>query len=79
MFPPDSPSTIRAMKSIVMLCAIASSAKLTTVPSRLKIRIGRRPQRSESSPRTGAAMNCATENDANSRPMVVGDAPNVCA
>ena len=43
MLPPESPSTILAMNSIVRLCATASSTKLRTVPSRLKIRIGRRP------------------------------------
>ncbi len=70
---------IRATKSMSRLCARASSAKLSTVPSRLKISTGRRPQRSERSPSTGAATNCASEKAANSRPMVVGDAPKVCA
>ena len=40
MFPPDSPSITRAANSIARLCATASIAKLTTVPMRLKIRIG---------------------------------------
>ena len=53
MLPPDSPSTIRAANSIARLCATASITKLTTVPIRLKISTGRRPQRSDSSPRTG--------------------------
>ena len=37
------------------------------------MRIGRRPQRTESSPSTGAAMNWPTENPANSRPIVIGN------
>ena len=59
MLPPDRPSTIRATNSIAMLCASASITKLTTVPSRLKIRIGRRPYRSDQSPSIGAAIELA--------------------
>ena len=69
MLPPDRPSTIRAANSIVRLCATASIAKLTTVPSRLKISTGRRPQRSDSSPRSGEATSWLSENEANSRPI----------
>jgi hypothetical protein len=53
--------------------------KLMTVPTRLKIRIGRRPQRSDHVPSSGDATSCASENDANSKPMVSGEAPNVSA
>ena len=53
--------------------------KLTTVPSRLKIRIGRRPHLSDHSPSTGDAINWLSENEANSSPMASGDAPNVSA
>jgi len=79
MFPPDNPSTILATNSIVRLRATASMAKLTTVPSRLKIRIGRRPHRSDISPRTGEATSWLRENDANSSPITIGEAPNVWA
>ena len=51
----------------------------TTVPARLTIRIGRRPYRSERSPRIGAAMSWHNENTANSSPMASGEAPNVRA
>ena len=70
---------MRAANSMARLCASASITKLTTVPSRLKIRTGRRPQRSDRSPSTGAANNWLIENDANNSPMTNGDAPNVCA
>ena len=79
MLPPDSPSTMRAANSMKRLCANASMTKLTTVPSRLKIKIGRRPHRSDMSPSTGDATSWLSENDANSSPMTSGEAPNVCA
>ena len=79
MFPPDSPSTMRARKSMAMLCAIASITKLTTVPTRLKIRIGRRPQRSDRSPSTGAASSWQNEKMANRKPISIGEAWNVSA
>jgi hypothetical protein len=79
MLPPERPSTIRAANSIARLCATASIAKLTTVPIRLRISTGRRPQRSDSSPRSGDAISCASENDAKSRPMTMGEAPKVRA
>ncbi len=79
MLPPDRPSTIRAANSIARLCASASIAKLTTVPSRLKMQDRPPPQRSERSPSSGAATSWLSENDANSRPMTSGDAPNVWA
>ena len=79
MFPPDNPSMIRAANNMARLCAIASITKLTTVPMRLKMRTGRRPYRSESAPRIGAATSWARENAAKSRPMTSGDAPNVSA
>jgi hypothetical protein len=68
---------MRARKSIVTLCAIASMTKLTTVPARLKTSTGRRPYRSERSPSAGAASSWHREKIANSRPIVNGDAPNV--
>ena len=55
MLPPDRPSTIRAANSIARLCAIASITKLTAVPTRLRISTGRRPQRSDHAPSSGAA------------------------
>ena len=61
------------------LWATASITKLTTVPARLKIRIGRRPTRSDRSPSAGAATSWQSENTANSSPMTRGDAPNVSA
>ena len=70
---------MRAAKSIARLCATASMTKLTTVPTRLKISTGRRPHLSDQWPSTGEANNCDSENDANSRPIVSGDAPKVCA
>ena len=70
---------MRAANSIARLCASASITKLTTVPTRLKISTGRRPQRSDQSPSSGDAISWQSENDANSRPMASGDAPNVCA
>ena len=70
---------MRAMNSIVRLCASAIITKLTTVPARLTIRIGRRPYRSERSPRIGAATSWHNENTANSSPMASGEAPNVRA
>ena len=79
MLPPDKPSTSRAANSIARLWARASITKLTTVPTRLKISTGRRPHLSDHAPSTGEANNCASENEANSSPMVSGDAPNVCA
>ena len=79
MLPPDKPSTIRAANSIARLCAIASMTKLTTVPIRLKMRIGRRPHRSDQAPSSGEATSCASENDANSRPTSSGEAPKVSA
>ena len=78
-FFPDFTSTMRAANSIARLCASASITKLTTVPTRLKMRIGRRPQRSDHAPSSGEATSCATENDANSSPIVSGEAPNVSA
>jgi hypothetical protein len=79
ILPPDRPSTIRAMNSTVRLFASASITKLTTVPARLKMRIGRRPHVSDQWPSTGAAISCANENEAKSSPMASGEAPNVCA
>ena len=79
MLPPDSPSTMRAANSIHRLCATASITKLTTVPMRLRIRTGRRPQRSDHSPSSGAAISWATEKEANNSPTTSGDAPNVWA
>jgi len=70
---------MRAANSIARLCATASITKLTTVPTRLKMRTGRRPHLSDHAPSTGDAKSCASENDAKSRPIVSGDAPNVCA
>ena len=61
---------MRAAKSIARLCASASMTKLTTVPSRLRISTGRRPQVSDQWPSSGDAMSCATENDAKSSPIV---------
>ena len=79
MFPPDSPSTIRAANSIARLCAIASITKLTAVPTRLRINTGRRPQRSDHAPSSGDAISWLAENDANSKPTTNGDAPYVVA
>ena len=79
MLPPERPSTIRAANSMARLCATASMTKLTTVPTRLRMSTGRRPQRSESSPSRGEATSWLSEKDAKSRPMTNGDAPNVCA
>jgi hypothetical protein len=79
MLPPERPSTILAANSMVRLCAMASIAKLIAVPIRLRMRTGRRPQRSESSPSSGDASSWASENDAKSRPTARGDAPNVRA
>ena len=70
---------MRAANSIARLCASASITKLTTVPSRLKMSTGRRPQRSDRSPSSGDAISWLTEKDANSSPIVSGDAPNVWA
>src|SRR3972149_3864409 len=53
MFPPESPSMMRAMKSTVTLRATASRAKLTAVPSRLKSSTGGRPQRAGGAARRG--------------------------
>ncbi len=79
MLPPERPSTSRAAKSIARLCATASMTKLTTVPIRLKMSTGRRPYRSDNSPSSGDAISWPIENDANSKPMASGDAPNVSA
>ena len=79
MLPPDKPSMMRAANSTNSVRATASIAKLTTVPSRLKIRTGRRPHRSDSTPKAGVASSCEREKDANRKPMTSGEAPKVCA
>jgi hypothetical protein len=70
---------MRAANRSQRLSAIASTTKLTAVPTRLPMSTGRRPQRSDQAPSTGAAISCAAENDANSSPMTNGEAPNRCA
>ncbi len=74
--PPDPPSTIRATKSSQMLPARPVARLATAVPTRDMIRTGLRPIRSDRCPHTGASANWAAENEATSRPMVAGDAPN---
>jgi hypothetical protein len=75
MLPPERPSMILAANSIQRLVASASITKLIVVPMRLRISTGRRPQRSDHSPSSGAANSWLMEKDANSSPIVSGDAP----
>ncbi len=66
---------MRAANSIARLPASASIAKLTAVPTRLRISTGRRPHRSDQAPSSGAANSWLIEKEANSRPTISGDAP----
>lgn len=56
--------------------ARAKTAKLTTVPSRLSRRMGRRPSRSDRLPSTGAASIWLSEYAANKSPIWKGVAPS---
>ncbi len=76
MLPPEKPSTSRATNSHGTERAMASITKLTTVPSKLRMSTGRRPQRSDSAPSAGEATSWLSEKLANSSPMTIGDAPN---
>jgi hypothetical protein len=69
MLPPVNPSRRRERNSHSRFGASASITKLAADPNRLKISTGRRPHRSDQSPRIGEATNCAIENDANSSPI----------
>ncbi len=75
MFPPETPSTMRDANNIPSPLAKPSIRKPTNVPSWLINKIGRRPYLSDRRPNTGAPMNCISEYDASSRPMVSSFAP----